>query len=241
MTVESIANSISESSTESPSDIIIREIKGLLNSGELKPGDRLPAERKLAEQFGVGRAYVRDAIKKLEFYGVLKTLPQSGSVIAGLEIPALEGLITDVLKLDNYDFYSLVETRLILETNAARLCALRRTDADLLKIEAALQNYLDKDKADFGGMEVADADMSFHRCIAEGSKNMVIKSLMMIITPDILKSFNEYKVCQAVETVAANEHLKLLEYIRAKDSEAAEATMRLHLNNVMVFASTLKK
>ena len=68
MTVEPIANIISDSATESPSDIIIREIKGLLNNGKLKPGDRLPAERKLAEQFGVGRAYVRDAIKKLEFY-----------------------------------------------------------------------------------------------------------------------------------------------------------------------------
>lgn len=239
MTVEPIATSVSDILAESPSDIIIREIKALLNKGELKPGDRLPAERKLAEQFGVGRAYVRDAIKKLEFYGVLKTLPQSGSVIAGLESPALEGLITDVLKLDNYDFYSLVETRLILEVNAARLCALRRTDDDLEKIEAALQNYLDK--SNLGGMEVTDADLTFHRCIAEGSKNMVIKSLMMIITPDILKSFNEYKVCQAVETVAANEHLRLLEYIRARDSEAAEATMRLHLNNVMVFASSLKK
>jgi GntR family transcriptional regulator, transcriptional repressor for pyruvate dehydrogenase complex len=238
MTIESITNTIPDIVTESPSDIIIREIKGLLNSGKLKPGDRLPAERKLAEKFGIGRAYVRDAIKKLEFYGVLKTLPQSGSVIAGLEIPALEGLITDVLKLDNYDFYSLVETRLILETNAARLCALRRTNEDIKKIEIALQNYLDK--SNLGGMEVTDADLTFHRCIAEGSKNMVIKSLMMIITPDILKSFNEYKVCQAVETVAANEHLKLLEYIRAKDSEAAEATMRLHLNNVMVFAATLK-
>lgn len=239
MTVEPIATAASDIFPESPSDIIIREIKSLLNKGELKPGDRLPAERKLADQFGVGRAYVRDAIKKLEFYGVLKTLPQSGSVIAGLEIPALEGLITDVLKLDNYDFCSLVETRLILEVNAARLCALRRTDRDLVKIEAALQNYLDK--SNLGGMEVTDADLAFHRSIAEGSKNMVIKSLMMIITPDILKSFNEYKVCQAVETVAYNEHLRLLEYIRAKDSEAAEATMRLHLNNVMVFASSLKK
>ena len=238
MPVDPIENVIADVVVESPSDIIIREIKSLLNSGKLKPGDRLPAERKLAEQFGVGRASVRDAIKKLEFYGILKTLPQSGSVVAGLESPALEGLITDVLRLDNYDFYSLVETRLLLETHAARLCALRRTNDDLLKMEVALQNYLDKSNQ--GGMGVTDADLAFHRCIAEGSKNMVIKSLMMIITPDILKSFNEYKVCQSVETVASNEHRKLLEYIRAKDSEAAEATMRLHLNNVMVFAASLK-
>jgi GntR family transcriptional repressor for pyruvate dehydrogenase complex len=238
MTIETVTTNLTDDLPESPSDIIIRKIKSLLNNGELKPGDRLPAERKLAEQFGVGRAYVRDAIKKLEFYGVLKTLPQSGSVVAGLEIPALEGLITDVLKLDNYDFYSLVETRLILETNAARLCALRRSDEDLEKIEEALQVYLEKANR---GVNAVDEDMAFHRCIAEGSKNMVIKSLMMIITPDILRSFHDYRVCQSVETVSINEHINLLEYIRAKDSEAAAATMRLHLNGVITFASTLKK
>jgi GntR family transcriptional repressor for pyruvate dehydrogenase complex len=221
---------------ESPSDIIIREIKKLLNNGELKPGDRLPAERKLAEQFCVGRAYVRDAIKKLEFYGILKTLPQSGSVIAGLEISALEGLITDVLRLDNYDFYSLVETRLILETNAARLCAIRRSDEDLDKLQQALNIYLDKAREN---TTAVDEDMAFHRCIAEGSKNMVIKSLMMIITPDIMKSYNEYKLCQSIENVAVNEHIKLFEYIKARDAEAAAATMRLHLNGVITFAATL--
>jgi GntR family transcriptional repressor for pyruvate dehydrogenase complex len=238
MTIEPLADNFAESSIESPSDIIIRKIKSLLNNGELKPGDRLPAERKLAEQFGVGRAYVRDAIKKLEFHGVLRTLPQSGSVIAGLEIPALEGLITDVLKLDNYDFYSLVETRLILETNAARLCALRRTDEDLRQIEQALNTYLKKASQ---SISAVDEDMALHRSIAEGSKNMVIKSLMMIITPDILRSFNEYKVCQSVETVAVNEHIKLLEYIKEQNPEAAAATMRLHLNGVMTFAASLKK
>ena len=63
---------------ESPVEIIIRQIRNLISSGQLKSGDRLPPERKLAEKLGVGRSHIRDAIRKLEFYGILKTLPQSG-------------------------------------------------------------------------------------------------------------------------------------------------------------------
>ena len=113
---------------ESPVDKIIKQIRGQITSGQLKPGDRLPPERKLAEKLGVGRSNVRDAIKKLEFYGILKTLPQSGTIVAGMGIAALEGLISDVLRMEDSDFASLVETRVLLETNSARFAALRRTD-----------------------------------------------------------------------------------------------------------------
>ena len=57
---------------ENPVDKIIRQIKLLISSGQLKPGDRLPAERILAERFGVGRGYIREVILKLEFYSLLK-------------------------------------------------------------------------------------------------------------------------------------------------------------------------
>ena len=75
---------------ESPVDKIIRQIRELITSGQLNPGDKLPPERKLAERLGVGRSNVRDAIKKLEFYGILKTVPQSGTIVAGMGITALE-------------------------------------------------------------------------------------------------------------------------------------------------------
>ena len=75
---------------KSPSDIIIQQIKGLISSGVLRPGDRLPAERALAERFRIGRWHIREAIKKLEFYGILKTLPQSGTIVTSLGAKALE-------------------------------------------------------------------------------------------------------------------------------------------------------
>jgi len=61
---------------ETPVDKIILQIRTLITSGQIKSGDKLPSERKLAEKLGVGRTHVRDAIRKLEFYGILKTLPQ---------------------------------------------------------------------------------------------------------------------------------------------------------------------
>jgi GntR family transcriptional repressor for pyruvate dehydrogenase complex len=231
-----ILDNLKEVVVEKPVDIIIKQIRKLLNDGYLKPGDRLPSERKLAERFGIGRTHVRDAIKKLEFYGILKTLPQSGTVVSGLEIKVLEGLITDILKLDNYDFSSLTEVRLILEMTAARYCAMRRSAEDLQEIEKALllhEESVDK-KSD---LIPANQDFLFHRKIAEGSKNQVLKSMLLTITPDILKDYNSLRIC-SVDDKEENdrvivEHRNLFESIKNQDPEKAAMCMKKHLERVM--------
>lgn len=232
----SILSSFEEVVVESPVDIIIRQIKNLLSTGQLNQGDRLPSERQLAERFGVGRTHVRDAIKKLEFYGIIKTMPQSGSFIAGLEVSAMEGLITDILKLDNYDVYSLVEMRYILESNGAMLCAQRRTDKDMIKIERAALKFEEKIKS--SNNSAVEEDLEFHRAIAEGSKNMVLKSLLMTIMPDIMTSYTKFKMCDTNAKVskAAIEHQVLLEAIRNQDEQKAKEIMKEHLRGVMEFA-----
>jgi len=224
----------SEIKVETPVDKIIKQVRNLITSGQLAPGDRLPAERKLAERLGVSRSHVREALQKLEFYGILKTLPQSGTVVAGIGITALEGLITDVLKLEKSDFNSLVETRVILETNAAYFAAERRTDSDLLEIEKALLAYEIKVKQ---GQSAVEEDLLFHLKIAEASKNAVLKSLMLIITPDIVNNFIQYKVCDdETEFKALAEHQRILEHITSSNSEAAAAAMKEHLRDVTDFS-----
>jgi len=218
---------------EKPADSIIRQIKFLLNSGQLNPGDKLLSERKLAEKFGVGRAHVREAIKKLEFYGILKTLPQSGTFVAGLDISALESLISDALHIESYDFYSLVETRLILEISATRLCCERRTDEDLKLLE---QSMLICDEKIKEGSAAVEEDLNFHRQIAQASKNQVIKSMMLIITPDIMTNYRKYWICDKNKSVAGVEHQLLFEYIKRQDANGAEMIMRQHLKGVMDFA-----
>ena len=223
---------------ESPADKISRQIRGLISSGQLKPGDRLPPERKLAEKLGVSRTHVREALQKLEFYGILKTQPQSGTIVAGLGITALGGLISDVLKLENSDFASLVETRVILETYAATLAAQRRTPEDLIKIQKALNAYEAKVRQ---GKQAVEEDLMFHLKIAEASKNSVLKSLMLIITPDIVHNFIKLDVCKDSRLTRFDEHQLIVEHIsRQQPQEAAEA-MRLHLQDVFEYSHSHMK
>lgn len=218
----------------SPVDKIIKQIRQLITSGQIKSGEKLPAERKLAEKLGVGRTHVRDAIRKLEFYGILKTVPQSGTVVAGIGLTALEGMITDVLKLEKSDFTSLVETRVILEINSTRLAVRRRTNNDIEEIKKALDAYEIKIKNKESAVE---EDLMFHLKIAEASKNSVLKSLMLIITPDIVKNFINYKVCdEQSEFKALQEHQEILNFIIKKDEDAASAMMKEHLSDVINFS-----
>lgn len=223
---------------EKPVDKIISQIRSLITSGEINPGDRLPPERKLAEYLGVGRAHVRDAIRKLEFYGILKTLPQSGTVVTGIGIVALEGLITDVLQIEEHNFSSLVETRVLLEKETAKLAALKRTTDDIVQLKNALRAYEIKVK---NGEPAVEEDLLFHIKIAEAGKNDVLKSLMMIITPDIVANFNKLKVCNDGNVYKSlQDHQKILDHIIEQEPEMAEEAMSLHLKDVLEFSKTMK-
>lgn len=219
---------------EKPVDKIIGQIRSLISSGQIEPGDKLPPERKLAEHLGVSRAHVRDAIRKLEFYGILKTLPQSGTIVAGIGIVALEGLITDVLQIESTDFRSLVETRVILERESAAFAAQRRTNEDIIQLSQALKAYATKVKK---GLPAVEEDLLFHIKIAEASKNKVLKSLMMIITPDIVSNYINLKVCEkSNENKALAEHELIFDCIINQNSNAASEAMGAHLGDVSRFA-----
>mgnify|MGYP000432995513 FL=1 len=83
---------------------IILQIRDLINYKNLEPGDKLPAERVLCEKFGVSRTSVREAIQKLEFYGILHSKPQSGTFIADIGQIAMNGMIDDITSLEDQDF-----------------------------------------------------------------------------------------------------------------------------------------
>lgn len=224
-----------EIAQEKLSDKIIDQIKALIKSGQLKPGDRLPPERKLVEKFGVGRGHVRDALKKLEFYGILKTLPQSGTVVAGLGVKALEGLINNVLQIESPDFYSLAETRILLEAQAARLAAERRTPQDIMRLSKTLEDYRAKVEAEDTGIE---EDLMFHLNIAEASKNSVLRSLSMILFPDMVRYSREYNLCgDGRFRLALTEHETILKYIKDGDGESAASAMRDHLGDLLEWTS----
>lgn len=93
---------------------VVQKIRTLITSGELKPSHTLPPERKLPETLKRSRLIIRDSIKKLEFYGLVKTHPQSGTKIKGKGLIALEGLKIDALDFEEADFESIIEFRNII-------------------------------------------------------------------------------------------------------------------------------
>ncbi len=221
---------------KSPVDLIISQIKDLISSGSIKPGEKLPPERKLAEHLGVSRGQVREAINKLQFYGILKVQPQSGTIVTGIGITALEGLITDILEIEDVDFKSLIDTRVLLEKEAARLAAINRTADDLVELNKALNAY--EYKLEMGDQAVEE-DLLFHVKIGEASKNSVLKSLMIIITPDIVNSFIKLKVCdETSDRRTIEEHRDILAMIAEQNPQGAVNAMELHLQNIIGFSKT---
>lgn len=215
-------------------DTVLKYIREELYSGRLQPGVRLPAERRLAEQLGVGRAHVRAAFQKLEFYGIVRTYPQSGTVVAQEKMQVLERMITDALRIEPYDFASLVYVRVLLEIEAVKLCARNRTEEDLDAIAAALAECEEK----FYTPERVSKDFAYHQALARGAHNPVIASLLLVITPDVLRYYQRYRVCTVPQEEVCFEHRELLRLVRERDEQGAVEMIRRHLRSLKEFSET---
>ena len=175
----------------------------------------------------MGRGHLREAIRKLEFYGILKTVPQSGTLVADLGKKALEGLISNVLNLEKEDIESLMETRAILEIHSARLAALRASDVQIKEIAMAHQEFCQQVEGKNPSLE---EDLIFHLKIAECSKNSVLRSLISLMTPDILTFSRDLNSCRDGRfLVARKEHEAVLQAIHARDPEKAAEAMAEHM------------
>ena len=213
---------------ESKEKMIISEIKTLINVKNLEPGEKLPSERLLAERIGVTRGSIRNAIQKLEFYGLLKSMPQSGTFISNLGRAALNGMIDQIINIPEPDFKSLVETRIFLEIKSVRFAAQRHTSKDLEHIEQALENYRSKTLA---CEESVEEDLLFHLAIAQASHNPSLNQLMLSITPQIITDFEKYHVCKSDMALnAIKEHEAIVDAIRTKDPDQAELMMKEHFS-----------
>ncbi|WP_299801071.1 FadR/GntR family transcriptional regulator [uncultured Maribacter sp.] len=212
---------------------IIVQLRDLMNNKNLEPGDKLPSERMLSDKFGVSRSNVREAIQKLEFYGILISKPQSGTFVADIGQIAVNGMVNDILRLEEPDFKSLVETRILLELKTVRLAARRRTDADLKQLKSALDAYRKKVE---NGEDAVQEDLLFHLAIAKASGNSTMNTFMLIITPEILTNFEKYHVCDKnMAFRGIEEHQDIFDAIEKQNPQLAKAKMKVHFKNLYQF------
>lgn len=229
---------IIKSDNQKVQNVIISKIRDLINLKNLEPGDKLPSERMLAEKFNVTRSNIREAIQKLEFYGLLKSIPQSGTFVANIGVIAMNGMIDDILRLEEPDFKSLVETRILLELKAARLAALRRTDEDLNNISEALGAYTTKV---LNGEDAIQEDLLFHLAIAKASGNSTLNTLMLMITPEIITNFEKHHVCdKRLALSGIQEHTAIFEAIKNQNPTEAKEKLKIHFKNLYEYCYNIK-
>ncbi|HDZ07188.1 hypothetical protein LCGC14_0165750 [marine sediment metagenome] len=217
---------------------IIVQLRDLMNNKNLEPGDKLPSERMLSDKFGVSRSSVREAIQKLEFYGILISKPQSGTFVADIGQVAMNGMVNDILRLDEPDFKSLVETRILLELKTVRLAARRRTDNDLKQLKNALDAYQKKVENE---EDAVQEDLLFHLAIAKASGNSTMNTFMLIITPEILTNFEKYHVCDKnMAFRGVQEHQDIFDAIKEQNPQLAKEKMKIHFKNLYQYCYNLK-
>lgn len=229
---------ISKSDNIELENSVIDKIRELINYKNLEPEDKLPSERMLSEKFGVSRGIVRGAIQKLEFYGLLKSIPQSGTFVANVGGIAMNGIIDDILQLEKPDFKSLVETRILLELKTVKLASLRRTDEDLKKIKMALNAYA---KKALNNQNAVQEDLLFHLAIAKAAKNSTLNTFMLSITPEIITNFAKYHVCDddlAMKGIA--EHTAIYDAIKDQNTSLAKEKMKLHFKTLYQYCYNIK-
>ncbi|MBB5751507.1 FadR/GntR family transcriptional regulator [Prosthecomicrobium pneumaticum] len=213
------------------SDRVAAEIGRRIVSGLYPPGETLPTEPRVQEEFGVSRTAVREAIRLLSAKGLTVSRPKIGTRVR----PRSEWnmLDPDVLKWqidqkpsDEF-IYALFEMREIIEPAAAARAAERRTEEELERLTAAVDDITRRPRA---SAEQIKADLEFHMTILEASHNPMLRSVGAMIESALLFSFSiGWRV--AMDDGSILQHRAVYEAIRDRNSEEAYLMMRRLLRN----------
>ncbi len=203
-------------------------IRSLIDAGTLNPGDQLPPERELAEQLGVSRTSVREAIRALELMGEVETRVgvSGGTFIREVSLNHALNVVQTLFRRTNQMVSDIIEVRLILETKSATLAAERRTEDDLKEINKAIDD-MEKDLS-AGGIGIA-SDHAYHLAIARASENDFLFGLSQLVE-DLIEQTREITLSRGgVPEEALKDHRTVADAIRDQKPELAEKLMREHL------------
>lgn len=200
----------------------------LINSQSLQVGDRLPSESGLAEMLDVSRTVVREALARLTSDGFTETRRGAGSYVKNRPSDRLAAYMPWAEMPTTMGSY---EVRLVLEAEAARLAAQRRSSEAMAEIEQALENLRG---ALLSSAPAHEEDLAFHRCVAEATANDAFVAAFNALEHDvdrIMRAGVDISRSRAPEVIGTmmREHETIVEAIRVQDPEGAALAMRWHL------------
>ncbi len=210
-------------------EVVIAQLREKLVSGELGPGEMLPPEKNLAEQMGVSRASVREALKILEFTGFLESKPSEGTKVAYFHPDLLmERLNIATLSHTTTPFQDLVELRETLEPKIARLAVERGDDAEL----EAIAQIVARTRESSDEILNSESDALFHLALARASHNIffvrTLESALSMLEELRTRNLRNNRRREAIQA----EHAVIVERLLARDAVGAGKAMKRHLLNV---------
>ncbi len=200
----------------------------LVLSGRLQPGDRLPAERQIMEEFDAGRSSVREALFSLQRQGLLTSRP---GAVPRVSTPTVDGMFAELSgSMRHYlnrpeGLREMQDARALLEIGLARRAAQIATNEDIKKLEKALDaNRASKDLDTF-----VQTDVTFHLAIAQISRNPVFEGLNAALSDWLKDQRVKSSASGASFEDVVGQHVEIFEAIKNKNVEAAAEAMDRHL------------
>lgn len=209
------------------SEQVASRLESLIRQGVWKPGDLLPSERELAQQFGVSRTAIRDALRSLEILGWIAIRQGEGTRVRG-SWSGLERFVSHALERSDL-IQDLVEFRELMEPQLAALAAKRINAEQLQRLQGIIEEQKKKVNDPLAFLE---ADLRFHECISEAAGNHLSMEIIKVLYAGLqevrLRSLS--RTFNPEKSLAG--HIAILEAIRLRDPQGAFAAMKAHLKDV---------
>lgn len=215
---------------QSTLEVIIQQIKSQIKKGILKPGEKLPSERKLADQLGVSRSSVREAIQALAFSGYLEVIQGKGTYI--LEITSkYDEIINFFSGFSNYSLDYLMEARVMFEGEFARLAALNASQEEIKTIEKICNEIVNS--KDLNTFFVKDLEL--HLTIAKVTHNPIMNKLMKIIGEMLYKETEKIiEMSKGTRNDTIETIKNLVQAIKERNADQAKELMIEHIMYIRV-------
>jgi GntR family transcriptional repressor for pyruvate dehydrogenase complex len=207
-------------------DEIVQRLRGLIEEGGLKVGDRLPTERELCEQFSASRNTVREAMRILKAYGQVEVRPKIGATIADKRMARAFDLFSfNVIDIHRDTFSDVQAFRGMLEIGPVDILFDKLTEADidaLRSINAGLARASDTHAA-------AEIDFQFHLGLVSILNNNTIRDVYSVLKPVIIRIMEKGKTRRVFQTETFSEHEGVIDALEARDRLAFQYRLRTHL------------
>ncbi len=205
---------------------VIDQISQSILKGDYKPGHKLPPEREIANQLGVSRTVVREALRSLEIMGLVESQVGGGTYVKEYTAEHVLDPIANYFSSDDCFVDEIVETRLLLEPEMVKLAAQRATEEDIIAIENSIKQMEDELAS---GLSAINGDTAFHFASASAAHNSAILKILSVIA-DLLH-YNMKASLQAFpdQGTTIQGHKRILQALKDKNPDLAKRYMIEHL------------